>query len=56
MTSRLLLLLVAFFCVGLVPAQNSKKVQSLKKQQTTALQNIKNTNQQNVRDVMKIMD
>lgn len=46
MTSRLLLLLVAFFCVGLVPAQNSKKVQSLKKQQTTALQNIKNTNQQ----------
>lgn len=45
MTSRLLLL-VAFFCVGLVPAQNSKKVQSLKKQQTTALQNIKNTNQQ----------
>lgn len=46
MTSRLLLLLVAFFCAGLVPAQNSKKVQSLKKQQTTALQNIKNTNQQ----------
>lgn len=46
MTSRLLLLLVAFFCVGLVPAQNSKKVQSLKKQQTTALQNIENTNQQ----------
>lgn len=46
MTSRLLLLLVTFFCVGLVPAQNSKKVQSLKKQQTTALQNIKNTNQQ----------
>ena len=46
MTSRLLLLLVAFFCVGLVPAQNSKKVHSLKKQQTTALQNIKNTNQQ----------
>lgn len=46
MTTRLLLLLAAFFCVGLLPAQNSKKVQSLKKQQTTALQNIKNTNRQ----------
>ena len=43
---HLFFLFALLFCVGLSPAQNSKKVQSLKKQQTTALQNIKSTNRQ----------
>lgn len=43
---HLFFLFALLFCAGLSPAQNSKKVQSLKKQQTTALQNIKSTNRQ----------
>ncbi len=33
-------------CTGILSAQNSKQVQTLKKQQSTAMQNIKSTNQQ----------
>ena len=47
MTRGLLLFLVVLLCgVQGLRAQSPSKVQSLKKQQSTALQNIKSTNQQ----------